>query len=200
MPNLYNGTFQPFKKPMTTQSRDNKTEAQQVPADSASKDALQTSAAQSASGVAALRRRAIIVSLGALLFLLLVGLGDALMGFLPRTTVSFANGRTQWAGDLQVALQFTPNPPTFSSVPATLVQMTIRGRDGQTIDGARVQLSLTMATMDMGVNETSAQWLGQGHYQTRVAFVMPGSWQVTVRVVLSDGSVTSTIFDVDVAN
>jgi hypothetical protein len=150
--------------------------------------------------IAALRRRAIFISLGILVFLLVVGLGDALGGFLPHTTAPFANGRSQSAGDYQVTLQFTPNPPKYSSDAATLVQLTIQRRAGQVKGGTRVQLSLTMATMDMGVSETPAQGVGEGHYQARVAFLMPGFWQVTVMLIPPGGASASTTFDVDVAD
>jgi hypothetical protein len=185
---------------MTIQSQDNQTDAQREIAHGTKEHPAGKRAARSAPSVAAVRRRAILVSLGILLFLLFVGLGDALGGFLPHTTAPFSNGRTQSAGDFQVTLQFTPNPPKYSGDPTTLVQMTVQGRDGQVVDGARVQLSLTMVTMDMGDNQTLAQGLGQGRYQARVAFVMPGAWQVTVTVTPPGVTSASTTFDVDVAN
>lgn len=187
-----------FKEPMSIQSQDHKIDPQQ-PAESTSEQTIGKSTPRRAPSVA-IRRRAILVSLGILLFLLFVGLGDALGGFLPHTTAPFANGRTQSAGDLQVTLQFTPNPPKYSSDPTTLVQMTIQGRDGQPVDGARVQLSLVMVTMDMGANETTPQGVGQGRYQARVAFLMPGAWQVTVTVTPLGSADASTTFAVDVAN
>ncbi len=182
------------------QSQDNETNARQETADSAGAHPAGESASRPVPAVAALRRRAIFVSLGMLAFLLVIGLADALGGFLPHTTAPFANGRAQSAGGLQVALQFTPNPPTFSNTPATLAQITVQGRDGQMIDGARVQLGLTMVTMDMGTNATPAQGLGQGRYQARIAFVMPGAWQVRVTVTPPGSPSVSATFAVDVAN
>ena len=188
-----------FKKLMSIQSQDNQTEAQQDAA-STNEGIARKSVSRLAPSVAVIRRRAVFISLGILLFLLFVGLGDALGSFLPHTTAPFTNGRTQTAGDFQVTLQFTPNPPKYSSDPTTLAQMTIRGHGGQVADGTRVQLGLTMVTMDMGANETPAQGLGQGRYQARVAFLMPGAWQVTVTVTPPGGASVSTTFDVDVAN
>lgn len=188
------------RKPMSLQSQDHETDfQQQQAAERMSGQPIGKSAPRRGASVA-IRRRAILVSLGILLFLLFVGLGDALGGFLPHTTAPFANGRTQSAGDLQVTLQFTPNPPKYSSDPTTLVQMSIQGRAGQPIDGARVQLSLVMVTMDMGANEMTPQGVGQGRYQARVAFLMPGAWQVTVTVTPPGGASASTTFAVDVAN
>lgn len=185
---------------MSIQSQDHETDSQQQPAaERMSEQPIGINPPRRAPSVA-IRRRAILVSLGILLFLLFVGLGDALGGFLPHTTAPFANGHTQSAGNLQVTLQFTPNPPKYSSDPTTLVQMTIQGRDGHPVDGARVQLSLVMVTMDMGANETPLQGLGQGRYQARVAFLMPGAWQVTVTVTPPGGASASTTFAVDVAN
>ncbi|HEY7350595.1 MAG TPA: FixH family protein [Ktedonobacterales bacterium] len=188
-------------KAMSIQSQDNQTEAGPGVADGASEKTVGNSRPRPAPSVGVIRRRAIVVSLGVLALLLVVGLGDALGGFLPHTTAPFANGRVQSAGDFQVSLQFTPNPPRFSSDPSTLAQVTVRGRAGQVMDeAARVQLRLTMVTMDMGANETPAQGLGQGRYQARVAFVMPGAWQVAVIVTPPGAASVSTTFDVDVAN
>jgi hypothetical protein len=184
---------------MSIQNQDHKT-APQPDATDGSGRPIGQGAVRPAPSVAAIRRRAIFLSLGILLFLLFVGLGDALGGFLPHTTAPFTNGRTQTAGDFQVTLQFSPNPPNYSSDPTTLVQLTVQGRAGQIADGTRVQLGLTMVTMDMGVSQTLAQGLGQGRYQARVAFLMPGAWQVMVTVTPPGGASASTTFDVDVAN
>lgn len=184
---------------MSIQSQNAKSDNQQDAAQGSGPVANKPSA-RPAPSVAAIRRRAIFVSLGILVFLLVVGLGDALGGFLPHSTAPFANGRSQTAGDYQITLQFTPNPPKYSSDAATLVQVTIQGRTGQIADGTRVQLGLTMVTMDMGASETPAQGVGQGHYQARVAFLMPGAWQVMVMVTPPGGASASTTFDVDVAN
>ena len=150
--------------------------------------------------VAKVRRRAMLVALSILVFLLLAGFGDALGNYLPHTTPPFDNGQTQIAGNLRVTLQLTPNPPQASGDPATLLAITLQGSNGRAVDGAHVEVSLAMVTMDMGVNETTAQALGQGHYQARVAFLMPGAWQVTVRVTLPDGTSASTTYAVDVAS
>jgi hypothetical protein len=189
-----------LKKPMSIQSQNRKTADQQDAVDHTSEPVARKNVARPAPSVGAIRRRAIFVSLGILVFLLVGGLGDALGGFLPHSTSPFANGRSQRAGDYQVALQFTPNPPKYSSYAATLVQLTIQGRAGQIAQGTRVQLSLTMATMDMGASETPAQGVGQGRYQARVAFLMPGAWQVTVTVMPPGGASASTTFDIDVAH
>jgi hypothetical protein len=185
---------------MSAQSQNNQTDSQQEAADNTNETVVQQSVPRRVPSAAAIRRRAIVISLGVFLFLLVVGLGDALGGFLPHTTAPFANGHTQAAGDFQVTLQFTPNPPKYSADPKTLVQMTIKDQAGRTIGDARVQLSLTMLTMDMEANETAAQGVGEGHYQARVAFLMPGAWQVTVTITSPGGGSASTTFDVDVAN
>ena len=189
-----------FKRLMSIQNHDSKTDAQQDAADGAGESNDGQRILRPARSVAAIRRRAIFISLGVLVFLLVVGLGDALGGFLPHTTAPFANGRTQTAGDFQVTLQFTPNPPKYSSDPTTLAQLTVQRSTGQLADGTRVQLSLVMVTMDMGTSETPAQGVGQGRYQARVAFLMPGAWQMIVTVIPPGGASASTTFDVDVAN
>lgn len=160
----------------------------------------ESGASRSALDVAKVRRRAMFVALGILVLLLLAGFGDALGNYLPHTTAPFNNGQTQMAGDLRVTLQFTPNPPKVSGDPATLLTITLEDNNGQAIDAARVQVSLVMVTMDMGVNETTAQVLGQGRYQARVAFLMPGAWQVTVSVTPPGGTSASTTYAVDVAS
>ncbi len=185
---------------MSIQSQHTKPDDEQDTGEHTSEDGASKHITRPAPSVAAIRRRAIFVSLGILAFLLVVGLGDALGGFLPHTTAPFANGRSRSAGDYQVTLQFTPNPPKYSTDAATLVQLTIQRRSGQVADGTRVQLSLTMITMDMGASETPAQGVGQSRYQARVAFLMPGAWQVTVTVMPPGEASASTTFDVDVAN
>ncbi|HEY7355659.1 MAG TPA: FixH family protein [Ktedonobacterales bacterium] len=185
---------------MSIRSRENQIDDQRGAADSTGERPAPQGVSRPAPSVAKIRRRAIIISVGILLFLLFVGLGDALGGFLPHTTAPFANGRTQTAGDFQVTLQFTPNPPKYSADPTTLAQITIQGHQNQSLDGVVVQLGLTMVTMDMGTNETQAQGMGDGRYQARVAFLMPGAWQMTVTVQPPGGASVSTTFDVDVAN
>ncbi len=185
---------------MSIQPHNTKSPDQQDATGDVSENAAQKDVARRVPSVAVIRRRAIFVSVGVLIFLLVVGLGDALGGFLPHTTAPFANGSTQTAGDFQVTLQFTPNPPKYSSDAATLVQITVRGRSGQLADAPRVQIGLTMVTMDMGTSETPAQGLGEGRYQARVTFVMPGAWQVTVTVTPPGGASASTTFAVEVAN
>ncbi len=184
---------------MSVQNQDSQTEAEQQAGAQASKSAAQPRPPRRVLSAAAIRRRAILLSLGVLFFLLVVGLGDALGGFLPHTAAPFANGRTQTAGPFQVTVQFTPNPPKYTTTPTTLVQMIVKNHAGQILDDARVQLHLTMLTMDMSANEVAAQGVGQGHYQARVAFLMPGAWQVTVTVNQPGGASGSTTFDVDVA-
>jgi hypothetical protein len=185
---------------MSIQNPDHQIEAKPEADESTSEPLDKQSAPRRVPSPAAIRRRAIIISLGVLVFLLIVGLGEAFGGFLPHTTAPFANGRTQTAGTFQVTLQFSPNPPKYSIDPTTLVQMTVKDQAGQAIDDARVHLSLTMLAMDMGVDETPAQGVGQGHYQARVAFLMPGAWQVTVMIAQPGSASGSTTFDVDVAN
>ena len=155
--------------------------------------------ARSAPDVAKIRRRAILVALVTLFLLLLVGLGESFGGFLPHQTPAFANGTTQQAGNFQVTLQFTPNPPKISGDPKTQIAILLQGRNGQQIDGARVQVSLAMVTMDMGQSDYLAQGQGQGRYQTNVAFVMVGEWQVTVTITPPGGTPVTTTFTVDVA-
>ncbi len=154
---------------------------------------------RSASEIARIRRRAIVAALGILLLLLVIGLGESFGGFLPHTTPAFANGKTQAAGNLQVTLQFTPNPPKISGDPATQVTLLLQDHAGQQVNGAQVHISLAMVTMDMGNSDYTAQALGQGRYQTKVAFVMIGQWQVTVTITLSGSAPATTAFTVDVA-
>ena len=143
---------------------------------------LQPTAAAAASGprspaeIAKIRRRVIVIALAILAVLLLAGLGESFAGFIPHTTPPFANGATQTAGVLRVTIQFTPNPPKISGDPNTQVKLLIQGQDNQTIDGAEVQLDLSMVTMDMGDNHFQAKGLGQGRYQAEVAFIMIGQW------------------------
>jgi len=185
---------------MSIQSQENEIDAQEGDADKVSTRQTAPKAPRQAPPVGVIRRRALLVSLGILLFLLLVGLGDALGGFLPHTTTPFANGSAQTAGALRVTLQFTPNPPKVSGDPSTQLDLTLQDQHGQAVDGARVQVSLVMVTMDMGVNDMTALGLGQGRYQAKVAFLMPGAWQVTVNVTPPGGASASTTFAVDVAS
>jgi hypothetical protein len=146
------------------------------------------------------RRRALVVVGAVVLVLFFAGVSELASSVIPHTTPAFANGQTQQAGDLTISLQFSPNPPKVSGTPATQVQIALRGKDGQVLSGAQVEVSLVMLTMDMGTNDTAAQETGQGQYQARVAFPMPGAWQVTIRVTPSNGTAVSSTFSVDVAN
>jgi hypothetical protein len=146
------------------------------------------------------RRRALLVVGAVVLVLFFAGVGELASSFIPHTTPAFANGRTQQAGNLAITLQFSPNPPRVSGTPATQVSIGVHTKDGQALSGARAEVSLAMLTMDMGVNDTVAQEIGQGQYQARVAFLMPGAWQVTIRVTPPGGAPVSSTFAVDVAN
>lgn len=52
--------------------------------------------------------------------------------------------------------------------------------EGKPVDGASVYLDLTMSGMVMGVNQPSAEPLGNGRYGVRTAFSMDGNWRTTV--------------------
>ena len=151
------------------------------------------------------RRRALLVVGAVLVVLFFAGVGELASSFIPHTTPAFANGRAQQAGDLTITLQFSPNPPKVSATPATQVDIDVHTKDGQALTRAQVEVSLVMLTMDMGANDTIAQEItngdGQaGQYQARVAFLMPGAWQVIIRVTPPGGPPTSSTFAVDVAN
>ena len=147
-----------------------------------------------------IRRRALLVVAALLLVLFFAGVGELAGNFIPHTTPAFANGRTQQAGALAITLQISPNPPHFSASPATQIAIALGDANGQAVSGARVGVSLVMLTMDMGENDTAAQETSQGHYLARVAFLMPGAWQVTIHVTPPGGAPVSSTFSVDVAN
>ncbi len=151
------------------------------------------------------RRRALLVVGAVVVVLFFAGVGELASSFIPHTTPAFANGRTQQAGDFALTLQLSPNPPKVSSTPTTQVSISVQAKDGQALTGAQVDVSLVMLTMDMGANDTIAQELpngsgAAGQYQARVAFLMPGAWQVTIRVTSPGGAPVSSTFSVDVAN
>jgi hypothetical protein len=196
--------------PMSLQSQQNQTDEQQnpdAPIDAASKAsapaqppaAAPIGGARSPAEIAKIRRRVIWAALAILAVLLVAGLGESFAGFIPHTTPPFANGKTQTAGALRVTIQFTPNPPKISGDPTTQVKLLIQGQNDQTMDGAKVQLDLSMVTMDMGVNHFAAQGLGQGRYQAQVAFLMIGQWNVTVSITPPGGAAVTTTFTVEAA-
>ena len=157
------------------------------------------SGARSPAEIAKIRRRVILAALVILAVLLVAGLGESFAGFIPHTTPPFANGATQTAGALRVTIQFMPNPPKISGDPNTQVKLLIQGQNNQAIDGAQVQLDLSMVTMDMGVSRFAARGLGQGRYQAEVAFLMIGQWNVTVSITPPGGAAVTTTFTVDAA-
>ncbi len=196
--------------PMRPQSQQDQTDEQQnpdAPIDAASKapapaqppPAAPIGGARSPAEIAKIRRRVIWAALAILAVLLVAGLGESFAGFIPHTTPPFANGKTQTAGALRVTIQFTPNPPKISGDPKTQVKLLIQGQNNQALDGAAVQLDLSMVTMDMGVNRFTAQGLGQGRYQAQVAFIMVGQWNVTASITPQGGSPVTTTFTVEVA-
>jgi hypothetical protein len=97
----------------------------------------------------------------------------------PAATIEVGPGAVSHAvvrGGYRVAVRVTPNR---TSKPNRVVVSV--SRDGEPVGGARVRLSASMLTMDMGTAKYDLA--GDGTYAvTTPAWLMPGLWELAVTV------------------
>lgn len=138
------------------------------------------------------RRLALLIVAGVVLLLALGWAVDGLAAFAP--AVHFTNGSVQQAGNYRVALTLDPATPRVEQSQRFIVR--ISDPNGHAIDGARVQLRLTMATMDMPSIQMTAAPDGGGSYSTTAALSMPGEWHLDVLLTPPGDRAVTTRFDI----
>jgi hypothetical protein len=83
------------------------------------------------------------------------------------------------SGDLFVWIYSNPNPPirgenTFDAY--------VTDPQGKPITDAKLSFDIDMTNMSHGKNVVTAASTGEGHYQGKLAFMMPGPWRVLVGI------------------
>jgi nitrogen fixation protein FixH len=81
--------------------------------------------------------------------------------------------------------------------PAVPVEVTVKDAAGTPVEGANVQLVITMVEMDHGETKVTAHSSGAGVYTAHPKFMMEGKWNIEVRAKKGSQS-SSTKQQVDV--
>ncbi len=81
--------------------------------------------------------------------------------------------------------------------PAVPVEVTLKDADGAPVEGADVQLIVTMVEMDHGETKTTAHQSSPGVYEAKPKFMMEGKWNIEVKAKKGSQS-ASTKQQVDV--
>src|SRR5690348_4271304 len=107
------------------------------------------------------KRRLLILLLGLGLLIAITLLGSSLESLIPHRPS--APVQTVQGGPYQVTLQVTPNPPSLSQQ-ADLSLQIVRRATRQLVTTARVEIEITMETMDMGSSRLPATQQNNGSY------------------------------------
>ena len=100
------------------------------------------------------------------------------------------------SGDLFVQIYSNPNPPVQGG---NIFEVVVADANGQAITDAKISFDSDMTNMSHGKNVVEATSMGEGHYNGKVAFLMPGPWRILV--VIERSGQTSTIrFDFKVTS
>lgn len=95
----------------------------------------------------------------------------------------------------QISLLTNPNPPRIGQTNFTI---TVKDRDGKTVDNAKVSFDLNMTTMDMGSQQGEATTQGNGQYAAAGRLSMGGPWAVKTKISMPNGEVVSKDFTLSV--
>jgi hypothetical protein len=98
------------------------------------------------------------------------------------------------SGDLFVWVFSEPNPPIRGS---NTFEAFITDASGQPVTDAKISFDIDMTNMSHGKNVVEAKSMGEGHYSSKVSFLMPGTWRVIVAVDRA-GQASTVRFDFDV--
>ncbi len=124
-----------------------------------------------------MKRGLLVIALGIVFLILMTWIGTLLDSVVPHTVT--APVQTAQADTYHLTLQVNPNPPVTSR-PATLSIQVVSSISQQPVTDAKVILTSTMMTMDMGNEAAEAQSQGNGIYLANVQFSMSGPWQIQV--------------------
>ncbi|HLH80313.1 MAG TPA: FixH family protein [Chthonomonas sp.] len=95
---------------------------------------------------------------------------------------------------LQIRATITPNPP---KVGQNQLDLFITGPDGKPLSGLKLQATVEMTSMDMGVAHPSVEEPEPGHYVLKPTFSMLGPWRVRISDIGSQSKLRSDfLFDV----
>jgi hypothetical protein len=111
----------------------------------------------------------------------------------PNTAQAVALGGKQ-SGDLFVWIYSNPNPPVRGN---NTFEAVVTDTNGQPIKDAKISFDLDMTNMSHGKNVVQAAPMGEGHFNGKVSFMMPGPWRVLVAVERA-GQTSSVRFDFNV--
>jgi hypothetical protein len=128
-----------------------------------------------------MRHGLLVIALGIAFLILMTWIGTLLDSAVPHTVT--AQVQTAQAGPYHLTFQVNPNPPTASHSTAISIQV-VSSASQQPITNARVILTTSMETMDMGIDQVEAHSQGNGIYLTNVQFAMSGPWQVQVIIAM----------------
>ncbi|MEW5938630.1 MAG: FixH family protein [Chloroflexota bacterium] len=95
------------------------------------------------------------------------------------------------SGDLLVWIFSDPNPPSRGD---TILEVLIADLDGKPISDATISFDIDMTNMSHGRNVTAASSLGEGRYNAKLYFLMPGPWRVIVGIERA-GETSTVRFD-----
>ena len=95
------------------------------------------------------------------------------------------------SGDLFVSIYSNHNPPIQG---ANIFEVVVADANGQPITDAKISFDIDMTNMSHGKNVVEATSIGEGHYNGKVAFLMPGPWRVLVAIERS-GQTSTIRFD-----
>ncbi len=72
-----------------------------------------------------------------------------------------------------------------------LVEVTVKDAKGAPVEGAQVQLVLTMVEMDHGATKFDATQIRPGIYEAKPKFMMGGKWNIEMRATKGSESATA---------
>jgi hypothetical protein len=143
-----------------------------------------------------MKRALLIIAIGIAFLILMTWIGTLLDSAVPHTVT--APVQTAQAGTSHLTLQVNPNPPVASH-PATLSIQVVSSISQQPVTNAKVTLTSTMVSMDMGIDSVEAQSQGNGMYLASVQFAMSGTWQIQVIITIpGENQPISASFEVGV--
>ena len=108
--------------------------------------------------------------------------------------LSIAAGLTAQAADWKIAIE--PKAP-LKSVTSVPIEVTVTDAAGKPVEGATVDVVLTMVEMDHGETHNQAKASKPGVYEARAHFMMSGKWNIEAKVK-KGGDTASSKQQVDV--
>ncbi len=102
---------------------------------------------------------------------------------------------TAGSGNGDISLLTNPNPARTGK---TTLIVSVKDKDGKSVDNAKVNFTLNMTSMNMGTQQGSATSQGNGQYAADGNFSMGGPWKISTQVTMPDGTNENKDFDINV--